>query len=521
MKTSGWPRRKAVLGLAVAFALGLAPVGALAQQYGGDLVVAISNQTATLDSASTGSHGTRIIGLNVFEMLVAVDEGVNPVPDLADSYSVSDDGLSYTFALRQGVKFHNGKTMTSEDVKASFERWARVGTDSAVMANVSSIDTPDANTVVVNLSTPVPTFIEQIASPRAAFTILPSEQADRGAGEIDLIGTGPFKVDEFIPGTLARLSRFDDYATNENYTGVDGFAGGKIAYVDTVEFRIVSDPGARVAALEAGEAHIVDEVPATSVGGLESNPATEVGEIVPWAMLGLMMNAGGGDWASNKTFRQAVRAAINPELVATASTGGAYRMNHAWIYPESDYYTGDIGRAEYDSYDVDRAKALLEEAGYDGSEVIVVGISGNRVMRDLAIVVVSMLQEAGINATLELSDSTAATSRVRGETEGWDIFAAQFGLAPWLGPYGLPNWWVGDSSILHNDDPVLESELAELRLGATAEDRKAAARRFYTHLFEEAYAVKIGDVNQAVANSVNVEGFVPFRIVRAWGVWFE
>lgn len=154
---------------ATALGAGTLAAPALAQRRGGEVVIAQQAQPPSLDAATSSAQSSRNITLHIFETLFARDEAGNPMPDLAEGVNISSDGLTYTFPLRRGVKFHNGKVMTSADVKASLERYGRVGASAAIMRPVAAIETPDANTVVVSSRNP-----RQASSPGSRARALPA-----------------------------------------------------------------------------------------------------------------------------------------------------------------------------------------------------------------------------------------------------------------------------------------------------------------------------------------------------------
>ena len=153
------------------------PLPAIAQgKKGGDVIIAQQAQPPTLDAMTTTAQASRNISLHMFESLYTRDEGANPKPDLAEGVDISADGLTYTFKLRSGVKFHNGKVMTSADAKASMERYARIGGSADVLKPVAAYETPNASTLVLKLSAVFPGLIEAISSPRAPFVVIPEEE---------------------------------------------------------------------------------------------------------------------------------------------------------------------------------------------------------------------------------------------------------------------------------------------------------------------------------------------------------
>jgi len=177
---------------------------AQAQKRGGEIVMAQQAQPPTIDGMTTTAQATRNIALHIWEMIITRDENANVIVDLATAWTISPDGLTYTFTLRE-ARFHNGKMMTSADAKASLERYARGGA-SPFMRPVKEISTPDARTLVITLNNPVPGFLEQLSSPRAPAVVVPAEEAGKEAGKIENIGTGPFRFVEFRPDSHVNCS---------------------------------------------------------------------------------------------------------------------------------------------------------------------------------------------------------------------------------------------------------------------------------------------------------------------------
>jgi peptide/nickel transport system substrate-binding protein len=492
---------------------------ASAQTKGGDIIFVQQSTPPTLDAMTSTEQAVRNVAMNIFEMLVALDEGANPVPDLAASFTESADGLTYVFKLRPGVKFHNGKEMTSADIKATFERYGKVGIDRQDFPLIAEIAAVDPATVRVTLKNRIPSFIEQISSPRAPMIVIPAEQASREAGKIDIIGTGPLQLVEYVPDSHIKLKRFDGYVPNPAYKDVDGLAGHKVVHADTVTFRIVPEANARVAALETRAAHMSEQIPGQAAKRLKDSKDIKVLPLMPWSMSGLIVNAGSGV-TTNLAVRKAIQIAIDAEEALEVATDGNYRLNHAWVYPESQYFTGDVGKAVYSKHDQAKAKAYLAEAGYKGEEVIVLGSSQVSYIKEAAVLVAQQLQAVGINAKIDISDTPTYIARAQLK-DGWNIYVGEWGLAPWLGPYGVPNFWTGPKNWQKKDDPQLEAAFADLKSKPTLPERKEAIDRFYARLADQVFAVKLGDNGLLQAARTELMNFKPYRVPRGWGVWLK
>ena len=230
---------------------------------GGDFVFGQEANINTLDQMTSATISTRNIAMNIYKSLMTRDENNHPILELAEAMLEAPDHLTYTFKLRQGIHFHNGKPMTSADVVASFDRYAKVGNQRSTLDNVDHWDAPDASTFVMHMKKIQPTFIEALSSFSVPIVIIPAENRDVPAQQLTQpIGTGPYQLVESVPGSMVKLKRFDGYKPNTSFQERTGFGGYKQACLDTVTFRIVTEPGARVAGLRTGELQGVEDIPA-------------------------------------------------------------------------------------------------------------------------------------------------------------------------------------------------------------------------------------------------------------------
>ena len=273
------------LHLALAASLALVSVGpVLAQKKGGDVVIAMTNAPPSLDPHATSAQVARNINLHIFETLYARDENARPVPDLATGVTVSPDGLTYVFALRPGVKFHNGRDMTPADVVASLERYRKSGASASLIGAIDSVAASGPNQVTIKLKSVQSTFLGNLSSPRAPIAIMPAEEAAKEMGKASPIGTGPYKFVEYKPDSHVKLARFDDYKPNPAYKERDGFAGAKIAYIDSITFRFMPEAGARDAAMETGQVQLNETADGTSAKRLKGNANFQVIPVLPFAL---------------------------------------------------------------------------------------------------------------------------------------------------------------------------------------------------------------------------------------------
>ncbi|MBM3480412.1 MAG: hypothetical protein FJX69_14545, partial [Alphaproteobacteria bacterium] len=190
---------------------------------GGDLVFGLEARVATLDQHATNAAAPRNVTMNIFESLLTRDEGMNPMLELAESVSESADKLVFTFKLRQGARFHNGKLLTADDVVASFNRYKRLGIDRSILDQIAKWEAADASTFVVTLKEPRPIFMETFSAFTTPIVIIPKEHEDAGPQQLPIIGTGPFQLVEFVADSHVKVRRFDGYKADTRHKDVVGF----------------------------------------------------------------------------------------------------------------------------------------------------------------------------------------------------------------------------------------------------------------------------------------------------------
>lgn len=360
-------RRSLLRGTTAALAAGAAVrIGAFpmtaraAQDTDGTLIVAFDADPEILDPHNTTALiAGRVIAL-MNENLVTRDYEGAIQPGLAESWEVSEDGLTYTFTLRQGVTFHSGKEFTSEDVKYTFERWQ--GNEASPTAYtidpVESVEAPDPHTVVFTLSEPYNIFLDQLSG---AWAVILNQEAveeagdDYGVSAVD--GTGPFRFVSWDRNQRIVMERFDEYSW-----GAPIFENAGPAHVAGVEIRIIPEAATRMAEFQAGNVHIVQDVPAADVARLDGDPNVSIVQYdqLQTTYLGMNMNATPTD---DLNVRQAINYAINKEEIVEGAYFGLGTPARTQLHPDTPgFWEGALDIAP--TYDPDQARQLLEEAGW-------------------------------------------------------------------------------------------------------------------------------------------------------------
>src|SRR5215510_2994297 len=305
---------------------------ALAQKKGGVLKIGNLGEPPSLDAHWGTQTITEVLTNHIYEGLYSLDASYRPIPMLAESLpQISPDGLTYTVKLRHGIKFHNGKEMTSDDVVASLKRWSqRAVYGKALFAQVADFRATDKYSVQFKLKEKSAIVVISLAVPNNFGAIYPKEIAEKFPPEqkvTEYIGTGPFKLAEWKPDQYIRMVRFDDYKSRNEKP--NGYGGGKTAYVDEVRWVPVPEVATRVAQVETGELDFADDLNLDAYDRLKKNANARAIVSKTYYWLVAVMNKKEG-LMTNQKLRQAWQAAIDIEPIMKNVAGGKpefYRMD--------------------------------------------------------------------------------------------------------------------------------------------------------------------------------------------------
>lgn len=490
---------------------------------GGDFVFGQEANFNTLDQMSSATISTRNIAMNIYETLMTRDENNNPILELAEQMTEAPDHLTFTFKLRQGIAFHNGKKMTSADVVASFDRYVKIGNQRSILNNVAGWDAPDPATFVIRMKVAQPTFIESLSSFSVPIVVIPAENRDIPAQQMTSpIGTGPFQLVEAVPGSHVKLKRYDGYQPNTAYEEKTGFGGYKQACLNTVTFRIVTEAGARVAGLKTGELHAVEDLPTKSLPDLKKDPNIAILPLRNWWIQLSSPNTSTPP-TNNLMFRRAVQAVLDMDEIMDAASDGNYSLNVGYQYPNQPSYT-DAGKETYNIKDPALAKKLLAQSGYGGEPVILLTNKDYPPMYNSALVMQQQLQAVGINAQMKVVDWPTSVQMQSQPDTGWNFFFTGWGTQPALGALATMQFLADPNASYRpkNDkgDPELLAAWNDMNTLPDAKDRQAAFARMQKMALERVYTVPFGSFTKVQGARANVKGFVPFRIPRMSNVWF-
>ena len=488
-------------------------------KFGGTLRVATEEEVAIWDVHRTTSILVRKIVHHFAEKIFAEDENFNPVPMLAQSYSVNPEKTVYTLNLRKGVLFHNGKEMTSEDVVASLNRWGQYGPlGSMVYKFVDKTEAVDRYTVKINLKKPCGILLTGLATHRQGSFIFPKEVIEKvGDGYLkpepdQLIGTGPYKFKEFKPDRYTSLVRFEKY--NSRTEPSRGYSGKRVAYFDEIRLIPVRDPTVRAAGIETGEFDHAMGISLRDYERLSKNP--DVNPVVgpPWYPA-IIFNMKKGLMAENQKLRKSIQVALDIDQIMKAAVGVKkfYRLDPSVMWKETAWWT-DVGKPNYNVHNVEKAKQLIRESGYKGETIRWISTRDYPVLFDSSLAAVTQLQKIGLKIDHRVVDWGTLT-KIRKNPDMWEsiLIMTSYRAEPALNVYHSPSWINGWKD--PEKDALRDQFIAEPDPDKRYELWKKIEKLFY----EKAPWLKLGDYFTLDAQRKSVKGYMALPeqyFVNAW-----
>jgi peptide/nickel transport system substrate-binding protein len=452
-------------------------------------------ELTNLDRFANYGPGGDDTGLLWADPLAYSDHKQNYTPALALEWSASDDYLSYTFKLREGVKFQDGSDFTSFDVKRTFERLLEDETlvDANAWQPLESVETPDDYTAIIHLQSVMPTFYDEIG--RVPIINGAAYDADPEGYFLSPIGTGAYTVASFDNTTsLVRFARND---------GWWGWGDVGDSNVDEIVYELISDTTTRVSALQAGDIDVAFQLPLDNLQLLDKEKFT-VTEVKSDSHIHLAVQCAEGHPLSNKDLREALSLSIDRQSLVDNILGGGTASTFA--VPEWDL--GYVAGHSYE-YDVERAKELVAKSGYAGEEIKLLINPSITGYSEVCQAIQSMAAQAGINIVLDPVEY--ATFVDRRDAGDFDVFFGSFAAT-----CGDPQVEAGVIIAFNVFNTNYENpKLAELT-GAVGgisdrEERAKVLEQIFTIEMEEfAPFIYVYDESYCYASSNNVSGYVTF-----------
>ena len=468
----------------------------------------------------------------VYDVLVTMDSTLKPRLQMAESVETSPDGMHWTFVLRPGLAFHDGTPVKARDVVLSILRWAkRVSTGQVMMTRVASIDALDDRTLRISLRRPFNLVMEVLATPVLAPFVMREQEATTDAFHQvkTVIGSGPFVWDpsSHQPGHRAVYRRNAAYVPRAEPS--DGYAGGKVVKVDTIEWRYLPDPSTVTQALQKGEVDIIDAPPSDLLPLLRANKAVTVGVLNTAGVIGTIRPNSLIPPFNDPRARQALQLLMDQPMYNAAIAGDAIhaRECHAVFVCDTPYAT-DVGAGPWRHANLEKAKALLAESGYRGEPIVLLDPADQADIHTLALVTADQLRRIGANVAVQTMDwSTVLTRRNVRESpgsnpNGWHLaftFWGGLSLSSPISNAPLISRCDGKNLYGWPCDPTLDRLMTEDFLDATSPAAKMIAVEAIQARFYEVFPyIATGMIHRPIAHRANLKGLPRTQYPVFWNV---
>ncbi|MDN4608060.1 glutathione ABC transporter substrate-binding protein [Sporosarcina highlanderae] len=472
---------------------------------GGDLVLAVLSDASSLDPAGSNDVPSSVVQANIYETLVNRDDDNSIVPGLAESWEAIDD-TTYEFKLREGVKFHDGEPFNAEAVKANLDRIRDKEVASPrffLFEMITDVIVKDEHTVQIKTEYPFAPLLAHLSHNGGAMVSPKSIKADYAAMTGDVkagsvislnpVGTGYFKFVSWTPGDEIKLARNDDY-------------WGDKAHVDTVTFKVIPESAVRNADLQTGHVHIADPIQPNEVAGINSDSYARVNQKASSSLAYLGFNTEKEPFNDPKV-RKAISMLINKEDISEGVYDGFGVLAKGPLAPG---IFGFNDKAKPIEYNVEEAKKLLKEAGYENGFKSSIWTNDNPQRQQIAVLVQNELKKVNVEVDIEVMEFGAYLEKTANGEH--DMF-----ILGWSNPTGDADYGMyalfhssqkgnpGNRSFYENKE--VDSLLEQGRRESDPDERIKIYNKIQEHLIEDAPMAYLIHTEYLTGVSNKIKGF--------------
>jgi peptide/nickel transport system substrate-binding protein len=473
---------------------------------------------------------TSVHSLLIYDHLFAWDDQMQVRPQMVEHWEKSPDGLLYTFALRPGLMFHDGQPVTTKDVIASLRRMLLRDTQNQLLASlVTSMDAVNERTFTLKLRAPF-TYTEFLlgGSNGVAGVIMREQDAltDPYTPVKARIGSGPFRFneDEYRPGNKLVYEKFADYRPRPEPPS--GFAGGKVAKLDRVEWYIMPDAATSYAALRNAEVDFLDAPSLELLPTVANDPNIVVGEVWPIETYAVLRFNHLWPPFDNLKARQAVAHAFSQRDYMQAAYGDQKYWRECYAYWVCGSPNGtEVGSEEYRTPNLPLARQLVAESGYDGRPVVIIGGTDIPGYEQMSLVTADLLQKIGFKVDLQLTDwGTVAARRARKDAPaqgGWNIFHTNANGAQLASPLTSPSTITtcdGKNFVGWPCDQKEEDMRMQYVQESDPAKQKALLEAMHRELWQSLPYLPLGQFRQPFLWRSNVRGVLRTNTLVYWNI---
>ena len=518
--------RRSTLAIAAVMAATCLAVPAHAEKT---LRVVMHSDLKILDPIWTTAYIVRNHGYMVYDTLLSQDEKGEVKPQMVDKYDVSADGLVYTFTLRDGLAWHDGPPVKSEDCIASIKRWAaKDATGQKMMSFVASIDAVDDKTFAIKLKEPTGLVLIGLGKPSSNVPFMMPKrvaETDPNTQISDFTGSGPFvfKRDEWKPGDKTVYIKFDKYKPRSEPSS--GLAGGKVVKVDRVEWRAISDHQQAANALLAGELDYIEAPKHDLLPLLKGDANIKLWDYNPLGNQYTFRPNQLQKPFDNPKVRQALWYAFNQKDFLNAVIGDPdyYKVCKA-MFVCGTSLASDKGMDGLLESNFTKAQALLKEGGYDGTPIVLMQSTDLDVLTNLAPVAKSLMEKAGFKVDMQSMDwQTVVARRAKKDPAnagGWHAFLTSWVAADITNPVMAAYFNSACDKALFGWP--CDSEMEKLRDQFARETdpakQKAIAEAVQVRATEMTSHINLGQWYQPIAARKNVTGILTAPVPVFWNI---
>jgi len=511
-------------------------VGTTGPIFGGDLRIVSQGSISTLDPVFSLFYVVNAVATQIYEGLYGWDGNLEAQPRVAESFSTNADGTIYTFTLRSGIKFHDGTTLTSNDVIASINRWRDAGTPAAGIVRRFTDD--DAIQAIDDLSfrwvfdEPLGAVIFILGIPHGLMPMMPASEANTPFTEPvpGNVGTGAYKFVEWLQGDKVVLERFTDFSARSEASTPGAYAGENIAYLDSITFLEIPDEETKIAGLQTGEWDVVDGAAFDFFAGLTQDPDLGVALYKPGNRSNVYLNPQIPPFSYLKG-RQALMTGIDIEDFMFA-----LGPNDLWITCPALYYCGtpletDIGHrfdvelsdgtTQTIGYDVNNmalAQQLLNESDYAGETAVILNPTDYGTITPLGPVLKSVMAEIGYAVEMPALDWATVTSMF-GNTDSYSLATDWY--SHWCCGNPIQDHLIsGTLDFIIRDEDLINLQLEFVR-ETDAGKRFEIVEEIQQQRWQKVTSLSLGQFFPIVPHTNDLKGFevkaIPFYI----NTWLE
>ncbi len=494
-----------------------APKPSTDPQFGGTLRVVSVGSVQSFDPLWTTASATGNVSTTILEGLFSYTHDWALGPVLLDSWSSSPDGLTWTFKIRDGVKFHDGTPLTTKEVIGTLNRqkdrapvfklvWKEFGPETFE----ELVKAQDNLTFTINLQEPTLLAINALGPQNFAPQIIteswytiPATESAPGTP----VGTGPFKFDKWTPGDRWSAVRYTGYKPHSN--PADGRSGGHVAYVDKVEWIEIPDQTARVAALQVGQLDMAQEFPADLIPRLENDPNVVLYANPPNRLLGHFNHV--RPPFNNPQVRQALVIAYRnaDALLLAAGDPNFMRLCPSLMQCGSAWESAAGAEGFYAAEDLERARQLVRDAGFEGAKVRLMDPVDRQPAHGAALVTREVLESLGFDVDFQVMDWATMVSQ-RARPDEWEFFHTWSGVTVRSGPVGhlmfgelqYDAWFNEYQDVSHKQRDLF----GQLARSTSEEDQKRLMDEFQQYFYEDAIFLQVGEFFSKWAAREEVKG---------------